>query len=147
VVTSPFAGVFRTSILSRDRRELADPPATTPAGDPVYVTIEEELEVIADAVRSGRGLDSLREQHGASAGEVVLILTCVDPMHPGDRVQPGSEWRLAYAGRAGVVRLVARPAETLEPVDEELGAILYGVWRPAPASAPSGAGSGSGSGS
>lgn len=126
-----FDGVFEDVTITRKVRELRDPPAVDAAGDPLYDEVDQALRVIADAPSSGGSRDTLRERFGASAGEVVLILTLLEPSVAPANVQPGTEFALAYAGRPGIVRIAARPVETLSPIVEALGEVLYGVWRPA----------------
>lgn len=121
-----FDGVFDDVTLARDVRALKDPPEVDAAGDPVYETTRQELRVIADSTDR----DTLRERFGASAGEVVLILTLLEPSVAPANVQPGTEFELSYAQRPGIVRIAARPVETLAPIVEALGEVLYGVWRP-----------------
>jgi len=121
-----FDGVFADSLLTRSVRSLKSPPAVDAAGDPVYELEEQRIRAIADSTDR----DSLRERFGASAGEVVLILTLLEPSIAPANVQPGTEFALAYAGRPGIVRIAARPVETLAPIVEALGEVLYGVWRP-----------------
>lgn len=121
-----FDGVFGDVILARDVRELLDPPQVTPAGDPVFGSTRQEIRAIADSTDR----DTLREQYGANAGEVVLILTLLEPSVAPANVQPGTEFELTYAGRPGVARIAARPVETLAPVVEALGEVLHAVWRP-----------------
>jgi hypothetical protein len=130
VAPSAFDGVFQDVTLTRDVRVERDPPETDAAGDPLYDTVEQTLRVIADAPASAASRDSLREQYGASAGEVVLILTCLEPTVAPANVQPGTEFDLTYGGRDGVLRIVARPVETLDAIVDALGEVLYGVWRP-----------------
>jgi len=125
-----FDGVFADSLLTRKVRELKDPPEVNAAGDPVYDLEDQELRVIADAPSTQGGRDTLRERFGANAGEVVLILTLLEPSTAPANVQPGTEFDLTYAGRPGIVRIAARPVETLGPIVEALGEVLYGVWRP-----------------
>jgi hypothetical protein len=127
VARSALDGVFADSILTREVRQLASPPALTPAGDPVYDTTYQALRVIADSSER----DTLRERYGANVGEVVLILTLLEPLRAPANVQPGTEFHLEYGGRPGIVRIVARPVETLSPVVDALGEVLHGVWRPA----------------
>lgn len=126
---SAFDGIFEDVTLRRDARVERVPPETDAAGDPVYDEVEETLRVIADAPNSARR-DSLREQYGAAAGEVVLILTCLEPSTAPANVRPGIEYELEYGGQPGILRIVARPVETLSPVVEALGEVLYGIWRP-----------------
>ncbi|MFU8868653.1 hypothetical protein [Natronococcus sp.] len=121
-----FDGVFDDVTISREVRELRDPPEVNAAGDPLYDVTTQELRVIADS--SDR--DTLRERYGANAGEVVLILTLLEPSVAPANVQPGTEFALSYAGRPGIVRIAARPVETLSPITQILGEVLYGVWRP-----------------
>lgn len=122
-----FDGVFADVTITRQVRELRDPPEVNAAGDPVYDLEDQALRVIADSTDR----DTLRERFGASAGEVVLILTLLEPSVAPANVQPGTEFALAYAGRPGIVRIAARPVETLSPIVEALGEVLFGVWRPA----------------
>lgn len=124
---SALDGVFADTLITRKVRVPSDPPATTPAGDPVFDELEQEIRVIADSTDR----DSLRERYGASAGEIVVTLSLLEPTIVPENVQPGAEFALTYAGRPGIVRIVARPEETLGPIVEALGEILVGVWRPA----------------
>jgi hypothetical protein len=126
VTRSAFDGVFDDVLITRQVRALKDPPEVNAAGDPVYDLEVESIRVIADSTDR----DTLREQFGASAGEVVLILTLLEPMVAPADVQPGTEFALTYAGRAGTVRIASRPVETLAPIVAALGEVLYGVWRP-----------------
>lgn len=128
---SAFDGVFQDVTLTRTVRALKDPPEVNAAGDPVYTTSTQTLRVIADAPASAGSRDTLRERFGASAGEAVLILTLLEPTIAPDNVQPGTEFSLTYAGRPGILRIAARPVETLAAIVEALGEVLYGVWRPA----------------
>lgn len=125
-----FDGIFADVTLTRKVRALKDPPEVDAAGDPVYELEDQELRVIADAPSTQGGRDTLRERFGASAGEAVLILTLLEPSVAPDNVQPGTEFDLTYAGRPGILRIAARPVETLSPIVEALGEVLYGVWRP-----------------
>lgn len=127
-MVSPFLDAFTTTTLERDRRILtAD---TTPAGDPVYATVTEQLVAVIDPVPE-RVADHLREQAGASAVGVLLLATCVGPMLLDDDVTVGVEYRMTYAGQAGIARVVARPVETLDPARQALGDLLYLAWRAA----------------
>jgi len=126
--TSPFADAFTATELTRERRIPTSD--TTPAGDPVYATVTEHLLAIIDPV-SARQADHLREQAGASAVGTILLATCVGPMFLDDDVRPGTEYRMTYAGQSGIARVIARPAETLQPARDALGDILYLAWRAA----------------
>ena len=121
-----FDGVFADATMTRTVRAVRDPGAVNAAGDPIYGELEQCLRVIADSTDR----DTLRERFGASAGEVVLILTLLEPSVAPANVQPGTEFDLTYGGRPGIVRIAARPVETLAPIVEALGEVLYGVWRP-----------------
>jgi hypothetical protein len=133
-MVSPFAGVFSTTSMARERRVVPEPPDVITyddAGQPVYPTETQTLVVIADAVNATRA-NALREQAGASAVGTILVLTCVDPMTAPADVVPGVEFDLPYGGQDGVARIIARPVETLDPVQEALGDVLYAAWRATP---------------
>lgn len=123
---SAFDGVFADSLLTRQVRALQDPPVFDAAGDPVFATSTQTIRAIVDSTDR----DTLREQFGASAGEVVVILSLLEPSVAPANVQPGTEFALTYAGRTGTVRIASRPVETLGPIVDALGETLYGVWRP-----------------
>lgn len=126
---SAFDGVFDDVTLTRNVRELRDPPAFSAAGDPLYDSTVQSIRAIADS-KDAASRDTLRERFGASAGEVVLLLTLLEPSVAPANVQPGAEFALTYGGRPGTVRIVAMPVETLAPIVEALGQVIYGVWRP-----------------
>jgi hypothetical protein len=133
-VVSPFAGVFATVTITRQVRVPPVSPDVIEydaAGQPVYPTEEQALVVIADPAPVGK-YNSLREQVGASLVGALLTITCVDPMSAPANVVPGVEFAMTYEGQDGVLRIVDRPAETLSPVAEALGSVLYGAWRAAP---------------
>lgn len=133
-MVSPFAGVFATTTITRQVRvvpAVTDPPTPLPtdaAGQPVYPTALQALVVIADPAPVGKH-NALREQAGASLVGSLLAITCVDPMLAPANVVPGVEFRMTYAGKAGTLRVVDRPAETLTPVLDALGTVLYAAWR------------------
>lgn len=132
-MVSPFAGVFATTSISRQVRTVPVPPAEVTydaAGQPVYPTTLQTLVVIADPAPVGK-YNSLREQVGASLVGMLLTITCVDPMQAPANVTPGAEFTMTYQGQAGILRIVDRPAETLDAVREALGSVLYGAWRAA----------------
>jgi hypothetical protein len=133
-VVSPFTGVFATVTITRQVRVPPTPPDVLTydaAGQPVYPTALQSLVVIADPAPSGK-YNSLREQAGASLVGALLTITCVDPMQAPANIVPGVEFAMTYEGQAGVLRIVDRPAETLSPVAEALGSVLYGAWRADP---------------
>lgn len=136
-MVSPFAGVFASTTMTRNLRVIPTPtvpPTPLPvdaAGQPLYPTVAQTLVVIADPAPA-RVQDALREQAGASAIGTLLLITCLDPMQLPDDVQPGVEFSMPYAARPGVLRVIARPTETLTDARDALGDILYGAWRSTP---------------
>lgn len=133
-MVSPFAGVFASTVMTRDIRVLSELPGDAPtdaAGQPVYSTTVQTLVVIADPAPVGK-YDALREQAGASVIGTLLTITCLDPMLLPDDVQPGVEFSMPYAQRPGVARVIQRPAESLTPARTALGDVFYVAWRSAP---------------